>query len=118
MVPIRNQINPVHTAPFYLSEIHFNIILSHTSASFWSSISLYLSHQSLIRISLILMHATYLVHLVIIDLITLIILGDKTIIYEAPHYTAFSSLEIYYPFSVQIFSSAPCSQTHLSVYLF
>jgi hypothetical protein len=26
LVPILSQINPVHTTPFYLSEIHFNIV--------------------------------------------------------------------------------------------
>jgi hypothetical protein len=32
--PILNQINPVHTTPYYPSKIHFNIIHSPTS---WSS---------------------------------------------------------------------------------
>jgi hypothetical protein len=104
--PEPDQSSPYRT---YLSEIHFNIILPHISASFWSSISFWLSHQSPTRMCLILMHATYL--------ITLIILGDKSIIYEAPHYTAFSNLQIHDRFSVQIFSSAPCSQTHRSIFL-
>jgi hypothetical protein len=33
LVPILSQINPVHTIPFYLPEIHFNTILSPTSRS-------------------------------------------------------------------------------------
>jgi hypothetical protein len=31
LVPILSQINPVHTAPAYLSKIHFNIIHPPTS---------------------------------------------------------------------------------------
>jgi hypothetical protein len=31
LVPILSQINPVHTTPSYLSNIHFNIILPATS---------------------------------------------------------------------------------------
>jgi hypothetical protein len=34
LIRILNQINPVHTTPFYLSEIHFNITHPPTS---WSS---------------------------------------------------------------------------------
>jgi hypothetical protein len=30
-VPIMSQINPVHTTPFYLSKIHFNVIHPPTS---------------------------------------------------------------------------------------
>jgi hypothetical protein len=31
LVSIQNQLNPVHTTPFYPSKIHFNIILLPTS---------------------------------------------------------------------------------------
>jgi hypothetical protein len=34
LVPILSQIDPVHTTPFYLSKIHFNIVHPPTS---WSS---------------------------------------------------------------------------------
>jgi hypothetical protein len=30
LVPILSQLNPVHTTPFYLSKIYFNIILQST----------------------------------------------------------------------------------------
>jgi hypothetical protein len=45
LVPIINQINPVHITPSYLSKINFNIIHPPT---FWSpkwSLSFWLSHQ-------------------------------------------------------------------------
>jgi hypothetical protein len=35
----------------------------------------------------------------------------KSTSYETPHYAAFSNLLLFHPASVQIFSSAPCSQT-------
>jgi hypothetical protein len=41
LFPILSQISPVHTTPFYLSKIHFNMIHPPTS---WS-LSLWLSHQ-------------------------------------------------------------------------
>jgi hypothetical protein len=34
LIPILSQINPIHTIPSYLSNIHFNIVHPHTS---WSS---------------------------------------------------------------------------------
>jgi hypothetical protein len=59
LVPILNQIDPVHTTPSYLSKIHFNI--SHPPTFWPSSWSLFfwLSHQYSIYIS-ILPHLRYM----------------------------------------------------------
>jgi hypothetical protein len=67
LVPILNQSNPVHTNPFYLSKIHFNII--HLPIS-WSSSGLFPSGFTTIR-------ANYPAHLILLDLIILIILGEE-----------------------------------------
>jgi hypothetical protein len=45
LVPILSQINPIHTIPSYLSEIHINIVHPHTSWSSQWSLSFWLSHQ-------------------------------------------------------------------------
>jgi hypothetical protein len=53
-----SQINPVHTTPFYLSKISFNIISPPTYRSSQSPLSSWLSHQSPVCIPL-LPHACY-----------------------------------------------------------
>jgi hypothetical protein len=45
LVPILSQINPIHTIPFYLSKIHFNIVHPPTPWSSQWSPSFWLSHQ-------------------------------------------------------------------------
>jgi hypothetical protein len=45
IVPILSHINPIHTIPFYLSKIHFNIVHLPTSWSFQWSLSFWLSQQ-------------------------------------------------------------------------
>jgi hypothetical protein len=59
LVPILNQINPIHTTPFYFSKINFNIILSPMSGSSYWPFSFLLSHQNPLCIPLP-FHACYM----------------------------------------------------------
>jgi hypothetical protein len=68
LVPILSQINPIYTIPSYLSKIHFNIVYTPTSWSSHWSLSCWLSHQYPICIPLLLIRATYPVHLILLDL--------------------------------------------------
>jgi hypothetical protein len=45
LVPILSQINPIHTIPSYLSQIHFHIAHPPTSWSSQWSLSFWLTHQ-------------------------------------------------------------------------
>jgi hypothetical protein len=69
LVHILSQINPIHTTPSYLSQIHFNIVHSHTSWSSQWPLSFWNSHQYPICIPLLPIRATYPVHLISLDLI-------------------------------------------------
>jgi hypothetical protein len=73
LVPIRS----IYTTLSYLSKIHFNIMLAHTSRSSQWCHSFWLSHRSLICNRLHTMRATGPAHLIIFDLIVLIIPGEK-----------------------------------------
>jgi hypothetical protein len=59
LVPILSQTNPVHITPSHLSKIHLNIIHPPMSWSSLRSLSLWLSHQQPIRVSLV-PHSCYM----------------------------------------------------------
>jgi hypothetical protein len=77
LVPFLSQINPVRTALSYISKINININLPPSSRSSYRSLSYWLSHQNPTCISLHVMHATCSTHLIFLDLIILIILGEE-----------------------------------------
>jgi hypothetical protein len=68
VVPILSQINPIHTIPFYLSKIHFNILHPPTSWSSQWSLYFSLSHQYHICIPLLPIRATCPTYLILLDL--------------------------------------------------
>jgi hypothetical protein len=72
LVPILSQINSIHTIPSYLSNIHFNIIHPPT---FWSSVVSFL--LAFPPISYMHSSSTCPAHLILLDLIILIILGEE-----------------------------------------
>jgi hypothetical protein len=73
LVSVLSQINPVHTTPSYLSKIHFNIIHkpSFPSGFFPSGLPTEILYAFTFTI-----HATFPAHLILLDLVTLIILGE------------------------------------------
>jgi hypothetical protein len=82
LVPILSQMNPVHTIPSYFHKFNFNTVLSPTSISFYRFLSFGFTTKLLYAFLFALMRATRLVHLILLDLIILIIFGEK---YEIFH---------------------------------
>jgi hypothetical protein len=103
-VPILSQIKPVHTTrSILILSIHLRLGLpSSLFHSGFPTNNLYTFLFSPIRV-------TCPAHLIFLHLIVLIIFGEEYN-HEAPHYAVFSTLSSLHPSSVQIFSSAPCSQ--------
>jgi hypothetical protein len=116
LVPILSQISPLHTIPFYLSKIHFNIIHPPTSWSTLLALSFWLSRQYPICIPLF-PHSCDMPcpsHPSWLDNSNYT--WAKTTSYEPPRYAVFSKLPPLHLSSVQIFSSALRSRTP-SVYV-
>jgi len=103
---------PVYTLPFYFFNIHFNIILPFTPmASRWS-----LSNQGLPGTFILPMHATSPSHLIRLDMITWIILGEE---YKSlsSSLCIFCSLPELPPSDVQISSSTPWTLTLSAMFI-
>jgi hypothetical protein len=114
MVPTLSQINPVHNMLFYFSKFHFNIILLPTSRYSYFSLFFWLSHQNPIFISLLPMPRTFPVQIILLDMISLIILGEEL---SSSSLGSFLQPPVNPSLSlVQVFSSTSCSQT-LSLYV-
>jgi hypothetical protein len=105
-------------APRYFPSILWNrpiLALQDPAWSFWCSLSFWLSYQLPTFVPLLPQLCPMSRHLILLDLIILIILGEEYN-HVAPRYVAFSTLPLHHPSSVQTFSSPPCSQTP-SVYV-
>jgi hypothetical protein len=83
LVPLLSHMHPVQNFPPYFLKIHSNIILlfTHKSSELFQ-LSLRFSDQNFVCVYIYIyiylwsMHATYTVHLILLDLITLIIVGE------------------------------------------
>jgi hypothetical protein len=109
MLLILIHMQSVYTFPTFSPKIHSNIILPSMSRSSTWSLPVMLSDQNFVCMSHIPMRAIYPAH-PILDFITVTIFMKRTS-YEAPPYAAFSSLPPISPSYVQLFPSAPCSQS-------
>jgi hypothetical protein len=77
LVPILNHTNPIHSISSYLSKIHFNIVHPPTSWSSQWSLSVCMPTNILYAFLVSSIRATCPAHLILLDLIILIILGEE-----------------------------------------
>jgi len=76
-VPIKSQLDPFHTSTSHFLKIRLNIILPSTPGSPKRSLSLRFPHQKPVYASPLPLRATCRAHLILLDLITRIILGEQ-----------------------------------------
>jgi hypothetical protein len=70
LVRILSQIDPIHTIPFFLCKIHFNIVHPPTSWSSRWSLSFWISHNILYAFIFYFIHSTCPAHLILLYLKT------------------------------------------------
>jgi hypothetical protein len=106
--PWPDESNP-HPASSFLM-IAFNIVLSHMAKSSDRSLPFRLYNQNFVCTSQLPLYSTCLANLILLGLIILTTFGENPES-RSPSLCNFSSLPLFHPCLVQIFSSAPFSQT-------